>query len=59
MYKKRNNNRSKQNKEVTHNKIIRCKLLMRPVLELETCDKYDGRNSQVLNHVCMNCKHSF
>ncbi len=58
MYKKRKN-KSNQNHEVTHKKIIRCMLLMRPVLEQETCSKFEKRKDQETNQYCMNCKHSF
>jgi hypothetical protein len=58
MYKKRKN-KSNQNYEVTHKKIIRCSLLMRPVLEQDTCSKFEKRNDQETNQYCMTCKHSF
>ena len=58
MYKKRKN-QSNRNQEVIHKKIIRCSLLMRPVLEQETCSKFIPGKDRETNKYCMNCKHSF
>jgi hypothetical protein len=58
MYKKRKN-KPGQNKEITHKKIIRCNLIMRPVLQHETCSKFEKHKDQDTSQYCMNCKYSF
>lgn len=46
-------------KEHGTNNIIRCKLLMRPVLEQETCLKHSNQKENETNKNCKNCVHSF
>ena len=58
MYKKRKN-QSNENQKINHKKIIRCRLLMRPVLEQETCSNFIPGKNRETGKYCMNCKHSF
>jgi hypothetical protein len=46
-------------KEQGTNKILRCKLLMRPVLEQETCSNHSNQKDNQTNKNCKSCIHSF
>jgi len=56
---KKRRNRSNLKYEVISNKIIRCSLHMRPVLQQETCSKFINGQSQETQPICKNCKYSF
>jgi len=48
-----------QRRELTNNKVIRCKLHMRPVLEQNTCSDFKKGNNNEARKCCKNCKESF
>ncbi len=50
---------SNQQEKMNLKKVIRCSLLMRPVLEQETCSKFIKGGDQETNNCCKNCKYSF
>lgn len=51
--------KSNQNRELKQKNIIRCKLLMKPVFENESCSKFVKGKDKENNNCCKNCKYSF
>lgn len=56
---RRRKTKSNQKREISHKKVIRCKLFMRPVLEHEICSKFIRGTDKETNNYCKNCEHSF
>ena len=56
---RKSKNRSNQQREIIHKKVIRCRLHMRPVLQQENCSDFATVKDKETNKYCMNCKHSF
>ena len=52
--KRRYNNNNKKTK-----KVIRCKLLNRPVFEHEVCSRFSSKVNSNNQSNCENCKHAF
>ena len=52
--RKRNNNYNKKQK-----KVIRCKLLNKPVFEHEVCSQFSSKINSNNQNNCENCKYAF
>ena len=44
---------------LTNNNVIRCKTKMIPVLENETCEKFQQKQHTEAERICKNCINSF
>ena len=57
-----NNRRNKSKKDkivIKKDKIIRCKVKMKPVFESDTCDLVIVKENKDSNKICKNCKNSY
>ena len=53
------NKRSRNNSNKKQRKVIRCKVLNRPVFEHEVCSNFVAKISSHNQNTCENCQHSF
>ncbi len=55
-----NNNRRRRNNNIKkQNKVIRCKILNRPVFEHEACSKFSSKVNSNSQNNCENCRYAF
>ena len=53
------NRRRRNNEDKKKNKVIRCKVLNKPVFEHEVCSKFSSKVSSNNINSCENCEYSF
>jgi hypothetical protein len=53
------NRRRRNNYNKKQKKVIRCKLLNRPVFEHEVCSRFSNKLNSNNQNNCVNCKYAF
>jgi len=51
--------RTRNNEQIKQKKVIRCKILNRPVFTNEICNKFSMKSNSNTANTCENCAHAF